>query len=131
MTIMCMVQLLSTASTTIIPNLSQHCYKCCYSDNRNLLTVMEAGGLAPYNLIQPTISLKMPVPSQGHCGFPVFRLLTDFVCLLTDEVCLTLWKIAQCSVILLLPLFAPKDFLIFRLWGYLIKVIPETCHLYK
>ena len=44
---------------------------------------MEAGGLAPYNMIQPTISLEMPVPSQGHCGFPVFQLLTDFACLLT------------------------------------------------
>jgi hypothetical protein len=35
---------------------------------------------------------------------PVFRLLTDFVCLLTYEFCLSLWKIARCSVILLLPL---------------------------
>jgi hypothetical protein len=35
---------------------------------------MEAGGLALLNLIQPTISLEMPVPSQGHYGvhsFPV------------------------------------------------------------
>ena len=37
--------------------------------------------------------------------FSVFRLLTDFVCLLTYEFCLSLWKIARCSVILLLPLF--------------------------
>ena len=29
--------------------------------------------------------------------FPVFRLLTGFVCLLTDELCLSLWKIARCS----------------------------------
>jgi len=36
--------------------------------------------------------------------FPVFRLLTDFVCLLTYEFCFFLWKIARCSVILLLPL---------------------------
>ena len=53
------------------------------------------------NLIQPTISLEMPVPSAV---FPVFRLLTDFVCLLTYEFCLSLWKIARYSVILLLPL---------------------------
>jgi hypothetical protein len=33
------------------------------------------------NLIQPTISLEMPVPSQGHYVFTVFRLLIDFVCL--------------------------------------------------
>jgi len=32
-------------------------------------------------------------------------LLTDFVCLLTYEFYLSLWKIARCSVILLLPLF--------------------------
>ena len=37
--------------------------------------------------------------------FSVFRLLTDFFCLLTYEFCLSLWKIARCSVILLLPLF--------------------------
>jgi hypothetical protein len=36
--------------------------------------------------------------------FPVFRLLTDFVCLFTYEFCLSLWKIVRCSVILLLPL---------------------------
>jgi hypothetical protein len=30
---------------------------------------MRAGGLAPYNLIQTTISLEMSVPSQGHYGF--------------------------------------------------------------
>ena len=33
---------------------------------------MRAEGLAPYNLIQPTISLEMPVPSQGHYGFSQF-----------------------------------------------------------
>jgi hypothetical protein len=43
---------------------------------------MRAGGLAPLNLIQPTISLDMPVPSQGHYGFHSFRLLTDLsVCM--------------------------------------------------
>jgi len=33
--------------TTILPILFQYCYKCCYSDNQNLWTVMKAGGLAP------------------------------------------------------------------------------------
>jgi hypothetical protein len=28
---------------------------------------MKAGGLALQNQLQPTISLEMPVPSQGHC----------------------------------------------------------------
>jgi hypothetical protein len=35
---------------------------------------MKAGGLELWNLIQPTISLEMPVPSMGHYGlhsFPV------------------------------------------------------------
>jgi hypothetical protein len=32
----------------------------------------------------------MPVPSQGHYGFTVFRLLTDFVCLYTYEFWLSL-----------------------------------------
>jgi hypothetical protein len=36
---------------------------------------MEEGGLTPLNLIQPTISLEMPVPSQGHCGFPSFPVV--------------------------------------------------------
>jgi hypothetical protein len=33
---------------------------------------MKAGGLALYNLIQPTIFLKIPVPSHGHYGFHSF-----------------------------------------------------------
>jgi len=48
--------------------------------------------------------MEMPVPGQAIAVFPVFPLLTDFVCLLTYEFCLSLWKIARCSVILLLPL---------------------------
>ena len=32
-------------------------------------------GLAPSNLIQPTISLEMPVPSQDHCGFHSFPVV--------------------------------------------------------
>ena len=35
-----------TAFTTILPILFQYCYTYCYSDNRNLWTVMKAGGLA-------------------------------------------------------------------------------------
>ena len=46
---------------------------------------MKGGDLALLNLIQPTISLEMPVPSQGHYVFKVFRFLTDFVCLYTYE----------------------------------------------
>ena len=80
-------------------------FKYCYSDRRNIGTVMRAGGLAPENLIQPTISLEMPVPSQGHYVFTVFRLLTEFVCLYNYEFWLSLWKIVRSSVILLLPLF--------------------------
>ena len=41
--------------------------------------------------------------------FPVFRLLTDFVCLYTYEFWLSLWKIVRSSVILLLPLFIETD----------------------
>ena len=41
------IRVVDIALTTIIPILSQYCYKCCYSGNRNLLTIMEAGGLAP------------------------------------------------------------------------------------
>ena len=66
---------------------------------------MRAGGLAPSNLIQPTISLEMPVPSQGHYGFHSFRFLTDFVCLYNYELGLSLCKIVRSSVILLLSLF--------------------------
>jgi hypothetical protein len=33
---------------------------------------MKAGGLALQILIQPTIALEMPVPSQGHYGFHSF-----------------------------------------------------------
>jgi hypothetical protein len=31
-------------------------------------------------IIQPTISLEMPVPSQGHYGFPSFPVV-DWLCL--------------------------------------------------
>jgi hypothetical protein len=40
----------------------------------------------------------MPVPSQGHCVFTVFQLLTDFVCLYTYEFLLSLCKIVRSSV---------------------------------
>jgi hypothetical protein len=53
------------------------------------------------NKIQPKCLYQV----RAIAVFPVFRLLTDFVCLLTCEFCLSLWKIARCSVILLLPLF--------------------------
>jgi hypothetical protein len=36
---------------------------------------MKAGALALQNLIQPTISLEMPVPSQGHYGFHSFPVV--------------------------------------------------------
>jgi hypothetical protein len=42
--------------------------------------------------------------NQGHWGFPSFPVFDSFY-LLTYEFCLSLWKIARCSVILLLPLF--------------------------
>ena len=58
----------------------------------------------PFDIFKPTISLEMPVPSQGHYGFTGFRLLTDFACLYTYEFCFSLCKIVQSSVILLLPL---------------------------
>jgi hypothetical protein len=38
--------------------------------------------------------------------FPVFRLLTDFVCVYTYEFWLYLWRIVRSSVVLLLPLFS-------------------------
>jgi len=48
----------------------------------------------------------MPVPSQGHYGFPSFPVV-DWFCLFVYkyEFCLSLWKIVRSSVILLLPLF--------------------------
>ena len=36
---------------------------------------MIAGGLALLDLFQPTISLEMPVPSQGHYGFHSFPVV--------------------------------------------------------
>jgi hypothetical protein len=36
---------------------------------------MKGGGLALKNLIQPTISLEMHVPSQGHYGFHSFPVI--------------------------------------------------------
>ena len=36
---------------------------------------MKAEGFAPKNLIQPIISLEMPVPSQDHYGFHSFPVV--------------------------------------------------------
>jgi hypothetical protein len=36
---------------------------------------MKEGGLALLNLIQPTIPLEMPVPSQDHYGFHSFPVV--------------------------------------------------------
>jgi hypothetical protein len=36
---------------------------------------MKAGDLALQNLMQQTISLEMPVPSQGHYGFHSFPVV--------------------------------------------------------
>ena len=52
-----------------LPVLLKYCYIYFYSDSRKLWAIMKAGGLALSNLFQPTISLEMPVPSQGHYGF--------------------------------------------------------------
>jgi hypothetical protein len=62
-----------TALTTILLIAFQYCYTYGYSDRRNLWAVMKARDLALQNLIQPTISLEMAVPSQGHYGFHIFR----------------------------------------------------------
>jgi hypothetical protein len=56
-------------------------------------------------LIQPTISLEIPVPSQGHYGFHSFPVVDWFFCLYTYEFWHSLCKIVRSSVILLLPLF--------------------------
>ena len=58
---------------------------------------MEAGGLAPWNLIQPTISLEIPVPSQGHCGFPTFPVVGWF-CLFVDFPEVLPFLLDDCSV---------------------------------
>jgi len=47
--------------------------------------------------------------------------LTDFVCLLTYEFCLSLWKIARCSVILLLPLCSSHVWFQRRFWNFSIR----------
>jgi FtsH-binding integral membrane protein len=84
---------IGAALTTVLPVLFKHCYKYCYSYSRRLWVVMKGGGLALWNLIQPTISLEMPVPSQGHYGFHSFRMLTDLVCLYTYEFWLSIVRL--------------------------------------
>ena len=92
---------------------------------------MEAGGLAPYNLIQPTISLEMPdYQVRVIAVFLVFWLLTDFICLLIYEFCLSLWKIARCSVILLLPLFVFLYFAPMHLLFYISFVLGTVVPLF-
>ena len=47
-------------------------------------------------LIQPTISLEMPVPSQGRCDFPSFPVV-DWFCLFVDF-CVLPFPLDDCSV---------------------------------
>ena len=65
--------------------------------------------LASFYLIQPTISLEMPVPSQVHYGFHSFPVVGWFVCLYTYEFWLSLCKIVRSLVIVLLSLFVSMD----------------------
>ena len=55
-----------------------------------------SGRLGAVKLILPTISLEIPVPSQGHTGFPSFPVV-DWFCLFVD-----LWvlpfPLEDCSV---------------------------------
>jgi hypothetical protein len=70
---------------------------------QKIWAVMKGGGLALYNLIQPTISLEMPVPSQGHYGFQFsgcWLILSVYILMSFD------FPFVRSSVILLLPLFA-------------------------
>jgi hypothetical protein len=62
----------STALTTILPILFQYCYECCY---------------IWYN---PPFLWKCLYQVRVITVFPVFRLLTDFVCLYTYEFWLSL-----------------------------------------
>ena len=67
--------------------------------------------------IQPTISLEMTLPSQGHYGFHSFPVVDWFFCLYTYEFWLSLWKIVRSSVILLLPLFSFSQNIMSFFWG--------------
>ena len=63
---------------------------------------------------------------SGPLRFPTFRLLTDFVCLLTYEYCLFLWNIAWSPVILLLPLFGT----VITVWNLLVS-LHQTWNIYQ
>ena len=81
--------------TTVLPVLFKYCYKYCYSDSRKIWAVMKGGGLALLNLIQPTISLEMPVPSQGHYGFRSLSVV-DWFCLFI-YLCILTFPLYDCS----------------------------------
>jgi hypothetical protein len=70
---------------------------------------MEAGVGRRNIWFNPPFLWKCLYQVRAIAVFPIFRLLTDFVCLLIYEFCLSLWKIARCSVMLLLPLFLTYD----------------------
>ena len=108
----------STALTTILPILFQYCYKCCYI------------------WFNPPFLWKCLYQVRVITVFTVFRLLTDFVCLLTYEFWLSLWKIVRSSVICYYPyLFITqhanyqihKDHLVL---GYQYKRELTLCYMY-
>jgi hypothetical protein len=136
----------STALTTILPILFQYCYKCCYSDSRNLWTVKFSRNLI-HSRVNPVPKLEeewkrevwrrkiwFNPPFLWKClyqvrvitVFPVFWL-TNFVCLYTYGFWLSLWKIVLSLVILLLPLFTYIQLCLILTLTYIWKLKLDGC----
>ena len=82
------------------------------------LTVIEAGVWCHEIWFNPPFLWKCCTKS-GPLRFSQFSgCWLILSCLLTCEFCLSLWKIAQCSVILLLPLFPAVDYIFKFLFLY-------------
>ena len=68
------------------------------------------------DFLERGLMLTRKIQNQGFL-FHVFRLLTDFVCLYTYELWLSLCKIVRSSVILLLPLLVKLKSSLQKLYG--------------
>ena len=94
----------SIALTTILPILFQYCYKCCYSDNRNLFNRNESGRFGTIKSDSTHHFFRNACTKSGSLQFSQFSSCWLILSVCWFEFWLSLWKIARCLVILLLPL---------------------------
>ena len=98
----------------------KYAYSTTDAENDIFFFVQSYGNWTNIYLCQQWISpkkFKNVTPALPAVMCTQYNLVTDFVCLLIYEFCLSLCKIAWCSVILLLALFVSE---LWEIYGFLL-----------